>query len=181
MYIYLINVIVLAIRIAREEQEKTRSARLRMQRHLESLRSTAAISESKPCAENTPVLFDLVSGTLLVPFFSSSSPCFIYIVYIIYIIYILPHHLHSFSCLFMFLFLLSVYIVFHHLFTFLLVMFTFSFLFVYILFPFPCLCSSSSLFALLILIYIPLSPHYIVFFSLLFTFLLIIYTPLVVS
>ena len=167
--IYLINVTVLVIRIAREEQEKTRSARLRMQRHLESLRSTAAISESKPCAENTPVLFDLVSGTLLVPF----SPRFIYIA--------LPHHLHSFSCLFMFLFLLSVYIFSHLLFTFLLIMFTFSFLLVYIL-PFPCLCSSSSLFALLILIYIPLPPHYIVFFSLLFTFLLlIIYTPLAVS
>ena len=153
---------MLAIRVAREEQEKTRSARLRMQRHLESLRSTAAISEIKPCAENTPVLFDLVSGALLVPFSSSSSPRFIYIA--------LPHHLRSSSCLFMFLFLLSVYIFFPSPFYFppchvyiqlppclhsSSSLFTFFFLFlVYIILPFPCLCCSSSLFVLLILIYI---------------------------
>ena len=47
-------------RLLREEKEKIRSARLRMLSHLQSLRSTAAVSESKPCAENTPVLFDLV-------------------------------------------------------------------------------------------------------------------------
>ena len=152
MYIYLINVIVLAIRIAREEQEKTRSARLRMQRHLESLRSTAAISESKPCAENTPVLFDLVGGTLLVPFFSSSSPCFIYIA--------LPHHLHSFSCLFMFLILLSVYI----------------FSTTFLLSSSSCLHSASSLFTFffLFLVYVPLPPCLHCLSSFTFLFLLMI-------
>ncbi|KAK7106063.1 dynein axonemal assembly factor 8-like [Littorina saxatilis] len=48
-----------AARVAREEKEKIRSARLRMLHHLESLHSTGAVSETKPCAENTPVLFDL--------------------------------------------------------------------------------------------------------------------------
>ncbi|KAL8596211.1 hypothetical protein ACOMHN_021251 [Nucella lapillus] len=48
-----------AARLARVEKEKVRSSRLRMLHHLEGLRSTAAVSENKPCGENTPVLFDL--------------------------------------------------------------------------------------------------------------------------
>ncbi|KAK7479411.1 hypothetical protein BaRGS_00029328 [Batillaria attramentaria] len=48
-----------AARVLREQQEKERAAKLRMLRHLEGLRPTASVSGYHPCAENTPVVFDL--------------------------------------------------------------------------------------------------------------------------